>query len=189
MNNLVKVIVAAIVGSAIGVISAQRIAGGADGFFVHRNGPWMSWPEAGAKFANPYARAHFLMSGRLPLSQFDAREYEAASDSKGEQLDADCTYQITGKTPAARWWSLFVIRPDGEPVSGSHSALAARQMVNSKADTISVTLSRQPQPGNWIEPGTTGRLVLVLRLYNPVQSVVGFGSAADLPQIIRKECQ
>ena len=188
MNNLVKILVGIAAGSLIGLISAQRMADGTDGFFVRKEGPWKSWPQAGTRFANPYARAHFVLTGRLPLSRFNVSEFEATRDGQGALLDADCTYIVSGKMPATRWWSLYITNSDYE-YAGPHSGLTSSQMVNSKPGTFRITISKAPHAGNWIGPATRGNFVLVLRYYNPVRSITSLADSGNLPRIKRRTCR
>ncbi len=191
MNGLVKFAIASIGGIAIGLISAQKVIGGYGGMFIKTQGPWVSWPTAGTRSSNPYVRAHFLTQHRLPISQFEINELEARTDSNGKALDSDCNYEISGPAQKARWWSLYTYSgersartQDAQPAGiGSHNILA-------KTDGhFTVKLSQQPQTGNWITPVKGGDLVLVLRLYNPAQSITNQFNFKGLPMIIRKDCQ
>ena len=191
MNGLVKFAIASIGGIAIGLISAQKIIGGYEGLFNKTQGPWVSWPTAGTRSSNPYVRAHFLTANRLPISQFEVNELEARNDSNGKTLDSDCTYEIAGPAQKTRWWSLYTYSSDGsastqniQPAGiGSHNILA-------KPDgSFVVKLSQQPQTGNWITPTKGDDLVLVLRHYNPAQSITNQFNFKGLPMIIRKDCQ
>ena len=191
MNGLVKFAIAGIGGISIGLISAQKIIGGYEGLFNKSQGPWVSWPTAGTRASNPYVRAHFLIQNRLPISQFEVNELEARTDSNGKSLDRDCTYEISGPAQKARWWSLYTYSNESSgPVGytqprgiGSHNILA-------KTDgQFIVKLSQQPQTGNWIMPTGGDDLVLVLRHYNPAQSITNQFNFKGLPSIIRKECK
>lgn len=190
MNGLVKFTIASVLGLALGLISAQKIIGGHKGLFNKQHGPWVNWPTAGTRSSNPYVRAHFLMQNRLPISQFEVTELETTSDSNGKTLDADCSYEISGPTQKARWWSLYTYSTDASPLKlgAQPQSIASRQIISKRGGQFVVKLSRQPQTGNWITPSTGNDLVLVLRHYNPRQSITNQFNFKGLPTILRKEC-
>ena len=191
MNGLIKFTIASVFGLAVGLISAQKIIGGYEGLFNKRHGPWVNWPTAGTRSSNPYVRAHFLTQNRLPISQFEVTELEAKIDSNGKTLDADCSYEISGPAQKARWWSLYTYS-DNASVQGEgeqRQSIASEQLVTKSNGQFIVKLSRQPQTGNWISPSMGDNLVLVLRHYNPRQSITNQFNFKGLPTIVRKECQ
>ena len=191
MNGLVKFAIASIGGLAIGLISAQKVIGGYQGLFNKTQGPWVSWPTAGTRSSNPYVRAHFLTQNRLPISQFEINELEARTDSNGKTLDSDCNYEISGPAQKARWWSLYTYTKDGSgrAQNAQPTGIGSNNILSKPDGNFTVKLSQQPQTGNWIIPAKGNDLVLVLRLYNPAQSITNQFNFKGLPMIIRKDCQ
>ena len=189
MNSLVKFAVVSIGGLALGVISAQQVIDGKGSFFTRKSGPWTSWPSAGTRSSNPYVRAHFLTHDRLPVSQFETTELEATTDSKGRTLDANCTYEIIGPMPKTRWWSLYSYASDADARLASHTSTNSQQILTDADGKFRIFMSRETQTGNWITPAGESDLVIVLRHYNPVQSITNQFSLEGLPEIIRRDCQ
>ncbi len=60
-------------------------------------------------------QAHRARAGALLLGGAEGLAFYARTDSKGMPLDAGCTYEISGQTPAARFWTLHVTGPDDRP--------------------------------------------------------------------------
>jgi hypothetical protein len=189
VNSLVKFAVVSIGGLALGLISAQQIIDGYGSFFTKQSGPWTSWPSAGTRSSNPYVRAHFLTHDRLPVSQFETTEFETTTDSNGRTLDANCTYEITGPMPKTRWWSLYSYASDSRDRNIARTSTNSQQVLTDADGKFRIYMSLDPQTGNWIVPAGESDLVIVLRHYNPVQSITNQFSFEGLPGIIRKDCQ
>ncbi len=175
----------------MGVFSAQSLIDGYGNLFNTSYGPWMSWPTAGTRSSNPYVRAHFLVQDRLPISQFEVSELEALVDNKGEDLNGNCTYEITGLTPKAQWWSVFTFSRNTGPgdLLPNRTGINSQQVIYQPDGSFKITLSSEPQPGNWIVPADGGDVVLVLRHYNPGRSIASQGKFENLPTITKRGCR
>ncbi len=62
-------------------------------------------------------QGHRARAGALLLGGAEGLAFYARTDSKGMPLDAGCTYEISGQTPAARFWTLHVTGPDDRPIA------------------------------------------------------------------------
>ena len=191
LNGLVKFAVASIVGLGFGVYSAQSMIDGYGGLFSKQNGPWTSWPTAGTRSSNPYVRAHYLTHDRLPISQFEINEMEAQVDSDGDQLDGNCTYEIRGTMPKARWWSLYTFSKHTSDLARrpKRAGLASQQIFYQPDGSFRIRISNEPQTGNWLVPASDGDFVIVLRHYNPARSISSQYNVKNLPTIKRGECR
>ena len=182
---------ASVAGLGIGVFTAQSLIDGYGNLFNRTYGPWVSWPAAGTRSSNPYVRAHYLTHDRLPISQYEVNELEARADSSGQALDGNCTYEITGQNPKTRWWSIYTFAGD----QSVPTTLASRLGTNSQKvlyeddGSFKLTLSNEPQTGNWLVPANDGKFVLVLRHYNPGRSIANQFKFENLPSIKRKGCR
>ncbi len=170
MKNLVKFAFFLIAAVAFGMASAQQIFEGKVGLFVQRSGSWITWPAAGSLQTDPYTRSHFLTRGKLPVSRFEAVEFEARADDTGKNLDADCIYTLKGRMPTARWWSLssHVLTQRQDQSFEPEPVLSSMHAIYDEDDTISIKVARNPQPGNWLQLPESSDFRLILRLYNPV---------------------
>lgn len=190
MNGLIKFAIAGLIGIGGGVFSAHQVIDGYKGLFVSEQGPWRTRPSAGTRSSNPYVRAFYLNQHRLPVSQFEVVELEARRDDKGEKLSPDCSYELSGVMPRARWWSLFTYAPGKlQPKDAiGKNGLSSQQVVFDDKNHFVVNISPVPKAGNWVMPNRDGDVVVVLRYYNAVQSVTSQFRFSDLPKIKRTMC-
>ena len=181
MRAGVKTAVVLIGGLLTGLVSAQ-LAIPYSGQTLAGSGPnWYSFQSDDTP--QPYQRAHYLLAGRLPPPRSLLFEVEAMRDSSGVTLDGDCTYNFPLPPQRRRWWRLFAdtnaaaIKPNA--AASSHSILTGPD------GRVSIAISPVPQPGNWINPETSGgfRLVYAMALEGP--DAIGTPS---LPLVKRGEC-
>ena len=191
MNIFVKFIFSVVVGGTIGLVSANEAINSDRKIFSTRQGPWVSWPMAGTRSANPYVKAHFLTSGRLPASQFEVNEFEARHDDAGNLLDARCSYIITGKAPNARWWSIYTYAdyPDNDGKWQKNTGLSSQHLVYEADDTYTIHLTSEPVAGNRLSPAKGSGLTLIMRHYNPERAITSQYDAKILPSIKREKCR
>ena len=174
----------------VGVLSANYVVQGRAGLVNQTSGQWGWWPNAGSTAIDPYTRFHFLAQHRLPMSKFETFEVEAKLDKQGRPLDADCVYQLSGRIPDARWWSLASYVADGDNGGAAPEfSMSAHDVVSENDGSVVITISKQIRAGNWMKPVGSDEFTLLLRLYNPANSL---GSAAalssEMPSIIRQGC-
>lgn len=154
-------------------------------------GAWTTWPTAGAESADPYARAVMARTGEIPLALGEGLAFLAQTDGTNQPLDTACTYRIGSVTPQARYWTLMAYDPSGRPVRTplGRAGFTSAEVVRDMKGLFEVVLSRQAQPGNWLQLPTGGRFGLVLRLYD---TTVAAGAASidpkALPLIERISC-
>ncbi len=186
-----KYFIVILLAAFIGVSSANYVVQGHAGLFNQTKGEWIWWPSAGSSATDPYTRFYFKSQNRLPLSRFETLEVEARSDSAGRALSAQCIYQLSGRFPQARWWSLASF--DTGDHSGQISfdeSLGSHEVMLENDGTVNITIAREIQPGNWIMSSGDDEFSLLLRIYNPVNNFGG-GAAlgSELPSIVRKVCR
>lgn len=178
----------------MGLGSAWYMIGTGSAFTTGRIGPWNVWYSAGNPNADPYTRAHFARSGRLPITSTSALYYEAKIDSEGDALTADCEYVIEGQPLDAGWWSLALYEASGRliPNKADRHAFSNRDLAFRTDGSYQIVLARTARPGNWLPTGDGGKIKLVLRVYVPRGSnslVRGRLLDARLPEILRLDCQ
>lgn len=178
-----------VVGGGIGATWLMVERGSA--LTTERQGPWTLWTAAGRADADPYTRAHFVRNRVLPVSAAIASRYEAGEDSGGRALHSSCDYLITGPEPAS-YWSLAVFDQRGRIVRNDAERYSFNKdtALRAEAGRLSISLSRNARPGNWLPTGGAGPLRLVLRI-EPAPG--GTGGPADamttpLPEIRRVAC-
>jgi hypothetical protein len=136
------------------------------GFGAIKLGAWDAFPQAQTAGADPYAKSHRANAGKLLLASAEGLVFTAAVDDAGQRLSGDCSYLISGQTPAARLWTLFAAAPGAAPPSPTASlpsALNSRTALYRADGNFEIHVSRSASPGNWIAaPAGPFRLTLTL---------------------------
>jgi hypothetical protein len=131
-------------------------------------GGWTAWPKEGGEEPDPYDLAMLTRTGEVPLGSGEGLTFVADNDAAGAPLSGKCTYQVAGQTPVARLWTLTATDGAGRLMvnvarrAGFHS----REIVRRTDGSFVITVSPDPSPGNWLPVASTGKIKLVLRLYD-----------------------
>ncbi len=162
-----------------------------DGIGALGVGPWKAHPELGSPQADPYSKARVAREGLLALGRAEGLTFTATHDSAGAQLRRNCDYTIVGVMPPARFWTLFPadFRMTTLSSSGSRpAALHSQDVLRLPGNIVSITLSPRAAPWNWIATSGSGRMTVLLTLYDT--TIAGSTGMSDiqLPQIIRGSC-
>lgn len=128
-------------------------------------GTWRMWDLAAGTASNPYARAHFLMEGRVPPAQSLFQVYTNSLDDAGSTLLSGCVYRISANDLESRWWSLSV-GPLNSEDKDSSAAVTSDEVVRDPDGSLNVAMARYPVSGNWIRPAVEGNLTLQLVVSN-----------------------
>jgi hypothetical protein len=161
------------------------------GFNALRAGPWVSYPRNGAIDADPYARAVVARSGEIPLGLGEGLAFTAGRDSTGQPLVGSCSYRVVGRLPPTRYWTVTVHGADGSLIhnEAGRFGFTSGELVRRADGLVTIAVSRDVRPGNWLPTGTDRRFQLVLRLYDtPVSGTANALDAASLPRIERERC-
>jgi len=177
-------------GLGLGVFSAQYAIQQGSATPAGFTGPWQSFKEINRNETNPYALAHNSNHGNLKLANFEVLYFTAVKDDENRNLSGNCEYNLKGKVPDARWWSLTIydrrgmlIENQAERYSFNNTNILLR-----KDTEYSVVLAANARAGNWIPVKADEPFVVMLRLYSP-----GVGSIRDIneitfPKIERVNC-
>lgn len=144
------------------VVRGMGAAGGID------NGPWHTNLNTGSTDSGPYLRAAVAVHGLLALDRHETLYYTAERDSAGEALSGDCTYEIAGRDPPARWWSITAYGADDFLIPNAQGRYSAsmNSIARSGDGSFTITVAKAGGGANWIPVGD-GSFSLTLRLYNP----------------------
>lgn len=162
-----------------------------DGFGALTIGQWTGHPEAGTTLSDPYAKARAAREGAFPLGSAEGLAFYAYDDDKGAALDRRCTYTVRGNSPNSRFWTLYAadraliaLNPGISKLPALHS----RQILRAENGQFTIAVSPQAQPGNWLATTGSGRMVLVMTLYDtPVGSNSGLVDMT-FPAVTRVGC-
>ena len=189
MRTALKVVAVLVIGTLLGLAATwATVVRGTMGGNVS-DGPWHTSLYAGSREGSAYLRASIALHGLLALNRHETIYYTAATDSDGEALRGNCIYQLEGRDPPARWWSItaygaddFLIPNAAERYSVSMNSVARR------ADgSFTATLSKGQGGANWI-PVADGPFNVSIRLYNPQDAVAADPVHVALPAIRKASC-
>lgn len=188
---IVVAVLLALGGAACGAILAvQRVKRGGLGLQI-KNHQWHTTTLAGSVDADALTRARIAVAGLLALDKREAIYFNATRDEAGKPITSDGVYEIRGRVPDARWWSITAYGED-------HFLIANQPGIYSlQPDTVALrddgsfiaTLSRMPAGNAWLPSGMPNgevkRVALSLRLYNVPNSVMNDLAGVELPRIVR----
>jgi hypothetical protein len=174
----------------LGLGSAYWAINGDPPFGGLRLGPWQAWPKLGAPEADPYMRAIIARRSDVPLATGEGMEFTAAADNDGRPLDSACSYSIGPAAPIARVWTLAIYDQAGRlPATElGRRSFTSSEVLRDTQDRFSIALSREVQPGNWLQAPAGGAFTVVLRLYDPPGAAGANLEVSDMPVIQRLGC-
>lgn len=189
--NVFLIVYAVLLGLAGGLASALWMVEHDYPFGKRQTQAWTAWPELGSRNIDPYARAILARNGDIPLGIGEGLTFQAETDDAGRPLDTACTYTIGGSTPPARFWTLTLYDAEGrhDPSPTARGSTTSARILRDESGGMQISLSREPQPGNWLSLPATRRFQILFRLYDtPVSGTLSWVSEGGLPTIRREAC-
>lgn len=191
-STLFKLIGVVLFALVIGAGSAWWMILGAVQASGVQNGPWYTSTAIGSAASDPYTRAQIALTGLLALNKSEAIYFTATEDGEGRPLRGSCTYEVTGRNLAARWWSItaygsdhYLMGNEAERYSYNVASLGLRFAPIAK---WRINVSAEEQQSNWLPVKANDFFSLTLRLYNPSQQILGNLEGVGLPEIRRLGC-
>lgn len=174
-----------------GILSTVSALKATVGFGAIALGPWIAFPNAQTADTDPYAKAHRARAGKLLYGGAEGLQFTATTDDSGETLNTACSYEISGLTPPARFWTLYTTTPTDMPLKATPDLPGGLNAwtVLRKADTSFVIhVSPTARPYNWLAVPRIGAFKLVLTLLDT--PAAGSSGVIDLsmPKIVRTGC-
>lgn len=153
------------------------------------DGVWKTNLAIGDTQSDSFTRAAVAVHGLFALNRRETIYYSATQDSDGNTLDGACRYEIAGRDPSARWWSITAYGADDFLIpNAAHLYSVSMNTVRRDANGNYVMQVGGPQgAANWI-PLAPGRVSLTLRLYNPGPDVALDPEHAALPSLKKVSC-
>lgn len=189
MKLATKIAIVLAIGTALGLFATwfTVVRGALPGGVT--DGPWRTNLAAGNPRSDPYTRARVALHGFLALNRSETIYYSAARDSSGHRLDGSCVYEISGRDPDARWWSVTAYGADEFliPNPAGRYSVSKTTVARRPNGDFSVQVGGATGGVDWI-PLAPGRVLLTLRLYNPGQEVVLDPAHVALPALKRVSC-
>ncbi|SOE17484.1 hypothetical protein SAMN05877838_2384 [Hoeflea halophila] len=174
-----------------GVWSASWTLQATSGFGAIRLGPWSAYPELQTASADPFAKAHRAGDGRLLLGRAEGLVFTASSDETGTPLSGRCSYEVSGSTPPARFWTLRVIDENGAALEAPPrvpTSLNSWTTLRKADGSFSIRLDSVATAGNWMWLDAEGEISLVLTLIDSPAAASLNMVELDMPKISRIGC-
>ncbi len=172
----------------LGIGSTLVALNASSGFGAIRLGAWIAFPDANTVEADPYAKAHRAYAGKLLYGNGEGLAFQAGVDDDGARLRPECDYQIIGRTPPARFFTLFAADNSLEPVSAGAmlpTSFNSWTVLRAADGSFVVTISSRAQPGNWLAVSKEKSYRLVLTLFD--SPTAGSSGVIDLAMpVVRK---
>lgn len=192
MRQPLRYLGAAVAGSLLGLGSALWLAGlwPARSNMAFGNvdvGGWHSDFAVGSEAADPYTRARVARHGLLALAKTEAVYFTRTTDNTGAPLREDCTYNLSGGTMPAGWWSVTLYDGQSMLPANTDAALSIDAERAGGSDWSAVIAPQRPMDcGMWISSRGAKTFDLTLRLYMPSAALLADPNAALTPPRIER---
>ena len=130
--------------------------------------------------------AQIAVYATYPLTKKEVIYLNANTDSDGNPIDSKSDYVIEGKKFDARYWSITAYDQDGFLIKNPNNKFSYNfENVKYAADSTSykINLSATEKAENWLPTTDTQKVSLVIRLYQPSDSLRNNLTLATLPLI------
>jgi hypothetical protein len=191
LSPIIAFVLMLLAGLAGGLFVTYSILGLQKPLGAQRYGVWVTWSANNSNDFDPYSRAFFARRGDIPLTPLEGIALFAKGDSEGKLLNPRCSYEMAGAFPSARAWTLFMYSPSGALIAteSRRSGFTSSEVVQDNGLT-KITISPEPQPGNWLPTSGTNPFILTLRFYDSPLSTVGSVLEVErLPTLTRIGCR
>lgn len=159
------------------------------GFGALRVGAWTAWPLAGSAAADPYTKAKVAADGEIPLGAAEGLVFLARADEDGRPLRRECQYQVEGRTPPARLWTLSAHTLDGRALTrrpGTRALIepvVSRGLLRNTDGSVAITVGARRSANNWLRLSGSGPFQLVLRLYDAQLTATAETGETPMPRV------
>lgn len=157
------------------------------------NGEWYTGLTYGSEQAGMYTRAAVAIEALFALNKSEVIYYTADTDDAGQLLQSSCDYRIEGTNldPYSSWWSITVYGGDNFliPNEQNRYSYTNKNIEYDENGNFTILLSSTPKTGNWLPTGNQNKIILMLRMYNPVPSVYENLDTIELPHITKEGCK
>lgn len=174
-----------------GAWSASWMLKATSGFGAIKLGPWSAYPKLQTADADPFAKAHRAGDGRILLGRAEGLVFTARNDETGAALSGRCSYEVSGSTPPARFWTLTVTDAGDQPLKTPPrvpTSLNSWTTLRNVDGTFRIRLDALAQAGNWIWLNANSNVGLVLTLIDtPIAASLSMVEL-DLPKISKIGC-
>ena len=179
---LITFILAAFAGLGAALIRIALFSGNSKNVFTR--GPWKSFSLIQLKDFQ-FEKAVKSIYSFLAPGKDESLQFVALADSHGQALNGSRTYEISGKSFDAAYWSFTVYGENSSfiPNDAEIFCINGKSGALDKKGNFCFVLSPDSKPGSWLPSGGRGKLKLYLRLYAPSNALSKNISSLQLPEI------
>jgi len=157
-----------------------------DPSLILKNGVWRGFPDMDLA-GNDIQRAYIGKIGLLALRESEVMYYVASQDSDGNPLSHQHDYKLTGNNLDARYWSYTLYNGDHFLIPNEKNiySLNMDNMIytDSTKTSYEAFISSKSQKINWLPSNKGKNMNILLRLYNPDESIYNNKTTTPLPQL------
>jgi len=157
-----------------------------DSSLIVKNGVWLGFPDMDLA-ASDIQRAYIGKIGLLALRESEVMYYVASKDSEGNPLSHQHDYKLTGNNLNARYWSFTLYNGDHFLIPNEENRYSLNLdnivFTDSIKNSYEIIISPNKQTTNWIPSGKGENMAILLRLYNPDESIYNNKTTTPLPQL------
>ncbi|RFC64972.1 DUF1214 domain-containing protein [Fulvimarina endophytica] len=192
MRYLLAIVLAIGIALGLGGWSAKLAIDGGTNFDTVQLGPWVASPLIGTQDADPYARARLAKLAQLTLGGGEGIMFQAEEDDAGRRLRLECSYLLSGSTPAARFFTVSAHSDTGLvdlPQRGRPGWLTSNALLRGEDNGFTIAVGPSARAGNWLATDGSGPYRLTFALYDTPASAITGAAGLAMPSITRQECR
>ena len=191
MKSFIDLIIVLVLGLGLGGALSWATIRTDQGIGAAKVGQWTTWPSSGRPDSDPYTKARVAAGGVIPLVSAEGLAFVFREDGACRKLRPQCSYQLAGKTPPARLWTLTYQRLDdqaAEAVATKASVLTSAQVIRDGEGAIDVTIGPNLSSGDWLRTSGAGFFIILMRFYDTPLTGTGALDGSDIPSLNRVAC-
>ncbi len=176
-------------GAALVRSGQNQLGGDKPGAVV--DGAWKTDFEIGSENASGALRARIARKGLFALKRTETVYYTRSIDAAGRDLDANCSYRLSGAGFPAEWWSITLYDEASYLAKNRDGAASINRdevIADDEGWTAIVSASRPDEAVNWISTNGAQTFDLTLRLYRPHLDYLMSGEVSGFPTLERLSC-
>lgn len=191
MRSFIDLVIVLVLGLGIGGALSWAAIRTDQGIGAASVGQWTTWPSSGRPDSDPYTKARVAAGGEIPLGAAEGLSFVIREDETGQKLRPQCTYELQGKTPPARLWTLTYQRLDDEAVdtiATEATVLSSNQVIRDHDGAIDIAIGPSLSSGDWLHTSGNGFFVVLMRFYDTPLTGTGALDGIDMPSLNRVAC-
>ena len=156
-----------------------------------QNGDWLYQLSVGDASSSVFQKAVIATGGLFALSRSESMYFIAAPQGLDHQhMNGQCHYRIRGTALDTRWWSVTVYGKDRMLIANPEKrySFSDKTVVWNEDGSFTIDIAPEKTGTNWIPTSDDPRVIVLLRVYNPSQSLMDQIGTVTLPKVEEVSC-